>query len=77
MEGSAYIRPRMRNSVKTTFSWVLALGLVLIHVSPVGADWLAIHPYAHVSRATGEVHWRPDAPARQTEVATRLPREAD
>lgn len=31
-------RARMSDVVKWTFSWVLALGLVLIHASPVAAD---------------------------------------
>ena len=27
----------------------------------VGANWLAIHPYAHVSRETGRVQWDPES----------------
>ncbi len=38
--GSAYIRPEMRSSLLRALSCVLALGLVLVHVSPAGAGLL-------------------------------------
>lgn len=42
--GGEWARPEMRELMAT--------------LPDVGANWLAIHPYAHVSRETGELRWR-------------------
>jgi hypothetical protein len=59
--GGEWARPEMRELMAT--------------LSEVGANWLAIHPYAHVSRETGEVRWRPDAPLDHVVKPIRWARE--